>query len=442
MSLASKHFKNQSPVINNNDHMKIKNKNRKKNEINSQSNFNQSTNLASSQNNKKKINDNKSFIKNIINKPNNNRKINSYRQHEDKKSSRETNRRKNNSKSNMSNGKEKSKEKSKLFVKSANRTINSNNTNNFEIKLLSDRTFNKTKNRTLNKLSKLNISNIKSKHDKNKSKNHKLSHSGKRNKENGSLSKNITLKIFGKYMKENGNKNATISNGMTENGSIKINDTNNPPPIFKNIQKYHINKFKNKHYNILSVDKYKLKDNNINLEKINGQKENMRKINILNLKRAKSNFFIRKTAPNEFDMRLSSNKPRRSNDIFIYTKHYGDPNKCPLCQSMEMKAKFSENKLGIHKNYCKHDIEENKLNYNYSIVKTKVFPTIKGIEDKKDFNDITIKRILSPMYSNVNHNHFFKNVKEKFAYNILKNKGKIEKLGINDFPVLDNYFKS
>ena len=75
-------------------------------------------------------------------------------------------------KSNISNGKEKSKEKSKLFVKSANRTINSNNTNNYEIKLLSDRTINKTKNRTLNKLSKLNIRNIKYKHDKNKSKNH------------------------------------------------------------------------------------------------------------------------------------------------------------------------------------------------------------------------------------------------------------------------------
>jgi hypothetical protein len=293
----------------------------------------------------------------------------------------------------------------------------------------------------LNKLSKLNISSIKSKRDKNQSKNQKSSRSGKRNKENGSLSKNISLKIFGKYIKENGNKNATLTNEMTENGSNKINQANSNP-IFKNIQKYHINKFKNKHYNILNLDKYRTKDNNNNLDKIDGQKEAMKKINILNLKRAKSNFFIRKTAPNEIDMRLNSNKPRKSNDIFIYTKHYGDPNKCPLCQSMEMKAKFSENKLGIHKNYLKKDIEENKFNSNYSIMKTKFFPTIKGFEEKKDFNDISIKRILSPMNSNINHNHYFQNIKEKFAFNILRNKGKNEKLGINDFPVLDNYFNS
>ena len=44
---------------------------------------------------------------------------------------------------------------------------------------------------------------------------------------------------------------------------------------------------------------------------------------------------------------------------------------------------------------------------------------------------------------NINQeNNYFQNSKEQFAFNILRNKGKVEKLGINDFPVLDNYFNS
>ena len=53
-----------------------------------------------------------------------------------------------------------------------------------------------------------------------------------------------------------------------------------------------------------------------------------------------------------------------------YTKHYGDHNKCPLCQSMEMKAKFSENKIGIYRRHSRAEIEDSKICTNYSSFKT------------------------------------------------------------------------
>jgi hypothetical protein len=60
---------------------------------------------------------------------------------------------------------------------------------------------------------------------------------------------------------------------------------------------------------------------------------------------------------------------------------------------MEMKAKFTENKIGLHKRYIKHEIEvnklDNKLTTNISIIKTRRFPLIKSFEEKKNNNDFS-----------------------------------------------------
>ena len=42
----------------------------------------------------------------------------------------------------------------------------------------------------------------------------------------------------------------------------------------------------------------------------------------------------------------------------------------------------------------------------------------------------------------MNNDRYYQNTKGQFAFNVLKSKGKNEKLGINDFPVLDGYFNS
>ena len=450
----SKIFKNQSPNIKNGDHLKKRNNIKNKREFFSQSNLNQSTNIVSSQNKPNILLENKNIIRNsnklnnkkynnninnnIKNNSNNNIKINSYRQNENRKPSGETKMKNNNSKNHYferSNGKQ--KEQTKIIVKSANRNIKSNNKNNFGFKLLSDRSINKAK----NQISKTNIDNLRATLDILKPKNLKLTHSDKRNIDKRIIPKVRALKIFGRFMKENGNKDYQIPNGLTEYGfnNKNMNNNMNNNSIFKNIQKQHMKKIKNKHYNIISLDKYKTKDNNINFDKFNG----MKKINILNINKIKPNIFFKKSSSNELETRYNEHKNRKSNDIFIYTKHYGDHNKCPLCQSMEMKARYSENKLGLYKRYVKPEIEDTKGNTNNSIIKTNFFPIIKGIDDKKDFKDFTIKRNLSPINMNINQeNNYFQNSKEQFAFNILRNKGKVEKLGINDFPVLDNYFNS
>ena len=113
---------------------------------------------------------------------------------------------------------------------------------------------------------------------------------------------------------------------------------------------------------------------------------------------------------------------------------------------MEMKAKFTENKIGLHKRYIKHEIEDNKLDNklttNISIIKTRRFPLIKSFEEKKNNNDFSFKKELSFINVNMNNDRYYQNTKDQFAFNVLKSKGKNEKLGINDFPVLDGYFNS
>ena len=412
LNLTPINSKNKFPDIKNKDRLKIKSKEHKNKEIQSQNN--------------------------VFQRNNNNIRIKSYKEM-DKQSPRETKRKKNNLNNNISNGRSRKKEMEELAIKKANKTINYNNkSNNYDIKLLSERPFKKEKNKVKNKLSKMNLSNIDSKNNEYNVRNLKLS-PGKRNKGKEELSKVNSMKIFGKLMKGIPAKNISISNGIIENGNNKVNNFKSYP-IFKN---HHFNKFKNKNYNILNSDIFQVKENFINLDKINGPKEYLKKINLLGLNRARSNIFFKKTTLNDFDLlKSNNNKSRKNSDIFIYTKHYGDHNKCPLCQSMEMKAKFTESQLGLHKKYCKHELEENKLNINMSVTKTNYFPAIKVIEEKKNNNDISFKRELSPINANKNNERYFQTTKEQFAYNILKNKGKIEKLGINDFPVLDKYFNS
>ena len=43
---------------------------------------------------------------------------------------------------------------------------------------------------------------------------------------------------------------------------------------------------------------------------------------------------------------------------------------------------------------------------------------------------------------NSTNDRYFLHSREQFVYNILKNKGKIDKLEINDFPVFNKYFNS
>jgi hypothetical protein len=233
-------------------------------------------------------------------------------------------------------------------------------------------------------------------------------------------------------MKGNQFKNISITNGVIENGNNNIHNFKSNS-IFKNIKNYHhVNKFKSKFDNILNSDK------------INEPKDSFKKISILGLNRAQSDIFFKKTTLNDFELlRLNSNKAKKNSDIFIYTKHYGDHNKCPLCQSMEMKAKFSENKIGIYRRHSRAEIEDSKICTNYSSFKTNFFPAIKSAEEKNDVNDISVKKEMSTIINLYgNQEHYFRKSKEQFAYNILKNKGKLEKLGINDFPVLDKYFNS
>ena len=395
LKLSSQKIKKVSPEIKNNDNMKKRNKISKKNEFYSQSKLDQSTNIGSTQNKSKKFVENKILTK-YFNKENNNHniKIKSYKKKEDikpdTKSSRERKIEKNNSKNNyMEKSSGRKKEKSKNNVKNESRNNNFKNKNSLGFKLLSDRSFNNEKNQTMNRFSKLNPNIIQP-----KPKNLKFSHSGRRFKEREKLSKTISLKVFEKLMNENGNKNQLSNNGLVENGINNNKNRNNNKDIniynnsiFKTIQKNNINKIKNKHYNIISLDKCRIQENKKNSNKLNG----MKKVNIINLNRAKSNIFFRKTSQNDIESKDIIHKVRKSNDIFIYTKHYGDHNKCPLCQSMEMKAKYSENKLGLHRRYIKPETEDLKVNTNNSIFKTIQKNNINKIKNKH-YNIISLDK--------------------------------------------------
>ncbi len=161
----------------------------------------------------------------------------------------------------------------------------------------------------------------------------------------------------------------------------------------------------------------------------------------------KSSYFEKKTVPNPRYLEFKLNfikKKRANNSIFLYTKHYGDHSKCPLCQSMEMKAKYSESKLGLYLGHFKYSNEESKLSSNYSSIKNNLLSGIKNnkSKDTKDSRNFSFKGDLSPINMNSTNDKYFQNSREQIAFNILRNKMKNDKLEINDFPVFDKYFNS
>ena len=453
LNSSSKDFQEQSSDLKS-IHKKSKYKKIKKTDINSHSNNNQNTiSLLSKQNE-----ENKNIIKTLSKRSNNNIITNTHKNTEDK-ASRNNKNKKNPLKSHnsiKSNGNE--SESSKLIIKSANRTSISNKKSEIDFKLLSHRPFKKDNKLIIRKFLQNSFADNKNTNETNSNpRNLKFTNNNKRNKHHEKISKTNTFKPTTNYPKDNDDKNIELSNGYTENGKTNINNNlrysddinninkNNTNSIFKTIQKHHIKRIKNRNNNMLYIDKLRLKENMKNHEKSFGNKDYFKKLNMINLNRAKSNFFKRGNAPNykEFQMKLNNYKNRRNNDLFFYTKHYGDHTRCPLCQSMEMKAKFSESRLGLYEPYTKSYNDDNSnLCSNHSSIKSKIFPIIKNNEEKKDNNNIVIKKELSPIILNTNNERYFHNIKEQFALNILKNKGKIEKLGIGDFPVLDKYFNS
>ena len=100
-------------------------------------------------------------------------------------------------------------------------------------------------------------------------------------------------------------------------------------------------------------------------------------------------------------------------------------------------------KLGLYLKHIKNDNEESKLCSNYSSIRNNRFiSSAKNIKNIKDSRNITFKKELSPINMNSTNDRYFLHSREQFVYNILKNKGKIDKLEINDFPVFNKYFNS
>ena len=106
-----------------------------------------------------------------------------------------------------------------------------------------------------------------------------------------------------------------------------------------------------------------IKRNNSNISRKLKEKEN-----VINIKYNYNKIFYNTggrsypnniNSQNELDNKILENntnfkKYKKHSLLFLYTKHYGDRNKCPMCQSMEMKAKYIENKIGLNKKHiCK-----------------------------------------------------------------------------------------
>ena len=339
-----------------------------------------------------------------------------------------------------------------------------NNKNENENKILSHRSFHNAKNLTKYKFPQVFINKNKKTFENNTNPNNyklDLSNSGRRNKEKITLSKKSRFNALQNYMKAKRNKKLTkINNIFKENEKTKRNNItgsninnnnnkiNNDNTIFKTIEKqtiFHIKRIKKEGRNILSLAQFQIKENKKNNEDINDQKKYIKKLNNFHINRVKSSYFDKRTLPNfkDFETRINILKNKRSNSIFLYTRHYGNHNKCPLCQSMEMKAEFSKSKLGLYLKHIKNDNEESKLCSNYSSIRNNRFiSSAKNIKNIKDSRNITFKKELSPINMNSTNDRYFLHSREQFVYNILKNKGKIDKLEINDFPVFNKYFNS
>ena len=120
----------------------------------------------------------------------------------------------------------------------------------------------------------------------------------------------------------------------------------------------------------------------------------------------------------------------------MYTRHYGDKNKCPICQSREMKAEYSENKIGLYKKHiCKEMVGHNHIRIlsNFTNIKNNFI-----FLENNNNNDLQIKRELSP------NNNYIYYIKNQFLSKTLKNRFKRNhhNFEIIDFPVLNSYFNS
>ena len=179
-----------------------------------------------------------------------------------------------------------------------------------------------------------------------------------------------------------------------------------------------------------------IKNNNFNTLFYNNNKRSNSNIinkpqNEIDIKKILENYYIKK-------------KIKKKSMVCLYTKHYGDRNKCPMCQSIDMKAKYIENKIGLYKKHICKDKEyiNDNINFlqNFSVSKRNFFPNIKNNEDYKN-NNIIMKNDLT----NINKDKLcIYNLKNKINFNIHKDRLKKmrHKFSINDFPVLNNYFNS
>lgn len=139
----------------------------------------------------------------------------------------------------------------------------------------------------------------------------------------------------------------------------------------------------------------------------------------------------------------SKNNEKMKKNSYIYSRHYGDRNKCPLCQSRDMKDEYSEKKMGLYK---KHICKERIRHYHNVKISSKL-SNLKNnfiqFEEKND-NIFQIKRELSPKNIFFNKgNYSINEMKNEFLSNILKSRlKKGHKIGIIHYPVLNNYFNS
>ena len=442
-----------------NSKQKAGNKNEKRNQLYPKNNgsINQKTFPISLEKNSINI-ANKLLMKKKINK--NNKTIEEIKNNEKIK-----NKQKIIKKNNITKSKEKEKDllTNKLNYTNRETTI-INNKNGNEIKILSHRSFHNAKNLTKYKFPQIIINKNKKTFENNSNPTNlklDLSNSEKRNKEKILLSKKSRFNALQNYMKVKRNKKNKIINIIFKESEkskrnnitgVNINNKiNNDNTIFKTIEKpaiYHIKRIKKESCNILSLAQFQIKENMKNNREINNKKKYIKKFNNFHINRVKSSYFDKKTLPNfkDFETRINIFKNKRSNNsIFVYTRHYGDHNKCPMCQSMEMKAEFSKSKLGLYLKHFKNDCEESKLCSNHSSIRNHNFiSSAKNIKNSKDSRNITfnIKKELSPININSTNDRYFPHFREQFVFNILKNKGKIDKLEINDFPVFNKYFNS
>ena len=247
------------------------------------------------------------------------------------------------------------------------------------------------------------------------------------------------------YLKKFKRNNSNIINEINHRNN---NNKDKENEKLLNINNVNINKKEN------NKDNNKDKDKENKKVKINNQDRNIKNNNfntIFTDITNRNNFHINYKPYNEFDIKniIENNKiyekAKKNLEIFLYTKHYGDKNKCSMCQSMEMKAKYLENKIGLYKDHiCKDKEKNNNIKItNFSNNKNNIFPSIKITEEKKE-NNFEINRELSPIYSKKDINYSLCNIKSQFTFNLLKKRfqRKTHKFEIIDFPVLNNYFNS